>query len=115
MELVRLADEKDARERRMQQQVRKSESEGSDMRFMLGQYSEKVREEQKKGEEERARVEEAFARIGLFGGGGAGTGKPLIHGTGTANSKKNKETKLFQRIQKIDIETGLGKNNVKIF
>ncbi|KAJ3196631.1 hypothetical protein HDU67_003978, partial [Dinochytrium kinnereticum] len=55
MEVVRMADDRDARERRAQQMARRAESELSDLRFMNTQYAHRLADEQRRGEEERAR------------------------------------------------------------
>ncbi|KAI8850107.1 hypothetical protein BC829DRAFT_489040, partial [Chytridium lagenaria] len=94
MDIVRLADDRDARDRRAQQMMRRAEAELSDLRFMNTQYANRLAAEQKRSEAERARVEEAFGKMGLL----------IHHQTGEVVSASDK---LFQRLQKIDLETGL--------
>ncbi|KAI9204904.1 uncharacterized protein BJ171DRAFT_91369 [Polychytrium aggregatum] len=96
MDLIRLADERDARDRKVQQAARRGEAERADLRFMVSQYLNKATLEQKKAEEQRIRVDELFSRMGMFSQPAA-PGKP----------SKAKSDKIFQRLQRIDVETGL--------
>ena len=66
MDLVRLADERDSRDRRAQQVTKRIENENSELRFMANQSALKVSSEQKKNEDQRLKIEDAFSKIGLF-------------------------------------------------
>lgn len=94
-DLIQLADEREARERRSQQAGRKLESQTADLRFMATQYAKRVEIEQKRADEARDRAEQLMSKLGLFQ---------------SLKGEKNVATadKLFQRLQKIDVETGLG-------
>ena len=99
--------------------ARRLESQVADLRFMASQYAHRVEIEQKRVEESRQKAEEALAKLGLFnnaaaaaagqkgrskrtnGVGKSGSGKPGQNAAGQVDQ-------LYQRLQKIDIETGLG-------
>nr|KAJ3420272.1 v-type proton ATPase 16 kDa proteolipid subunit 2 [Polyrhizophydium stewartii] len=98
-DLIALADERDARERRTATNARNLETQMADMRFMASQYAHRVEEEQRRAEETRNKVEEVLGRIGVVQSVPAG--KPA------SSSAAAKAEKMFQRLQKIDIETGL--------
>ncbi|KAI8906492.1 hypothetical protein DFJ77DRAFT_190419 [Powellomyces hirtus] len=109
-DLVRLADERDARERRAAQSTRRLESQTADLRFVASQYAHRVESEQKKVEQARRKAEEALAKMGLF--------EKSVSDAKLKAKAKGKDApgqadvaaraeKLFQRLQKIDIETGL--------
>ncbi|KAL2915535.1 hypothetical protein HK105_204937 [Polyrhizophydium stewartii] len=98
-DLIALADERDARERRTATNARNLETQMADMRFMASQYAHRVEEEQRRAEETRNKVEEVLGRIGVVQSVPAG--KPA------SSSEAAKAEKMFQRLQKIDIETGL--------
>ncbi|KAJ1560903.1 hypothetical protein HK405_005560, partial [Cladochytrium tenue] len=97
LDLIKMADERDSRERRAVQLARRTEAETAELRFTVAQYSMQLEQEQNRGQVERQRVEEAFAKMGMFSTGA----------TSKTKSKKTKEFKLFEKLQKIDIETGL--------
>ncbi|KAJ3175827.1 hypothetical protein HDU87_005655 [Geranomyces variabilis] len=104
-DLVRLADERDEASRRTQQSTRRLESQTADLRFVASQYAHRVESEQKKVEHARRKAEDALAKMGLFE-------KSVndAHHRAKAQGDDNvaaRAEKLFQRLQKIDIKTGL--------
>ncbi|KAJ3156687.1 hypothetical protein HDU86_003911 [Geranomyces michiganensis] len=104
-DLVRLADERDETSRRTQQSTRRLESQTADLRFVASQYAHRVESEQKKVEQARRKAEEAFAKMGLFE-----KSVSDAHLKAKAKGDDNvaaRAEKLFQRLQKIDIKTGL--------
>ncbi|KAI8926969.1 hypothetical protein BC831DRAFT_511187 [Entophlyctis helioformis] len=102
-DLVAMADERDAREKRNAAARRAVEAQMSELRFMVGQYAARVETEQRRAEDARTRVEDVIGRVG-----GTGTAGTAGGAGGTAAAKKgSKAEKMFQRLQKIDIETGL--------
>ncbi|KAJ3035721.1 hypothetical protein HK097_004129, partial [Rhizophlyctis rosea] len=62
-DIIKLADERDARERRASQMARRLESQVADLRFMASQYAHRVEIEQKRVEESRQKAEEALAKL----------------------------------------------------
>ncbi|KAJ3089136.1 hypothetical protein HK102_007124 [Quaeritorhiza haematococci] len=102
MDVIRLSDERDARERRFAQLLRRHEQERADLSFVCSQYAHKVQAEQKKAEHERQKIEDALEKQGVIGVGGAGSGEK-----DGKSSKTAKGDSLVERLQKIDIETGL--------
>ncbi|KAI9357686.1 hypothetical protein DFJ73DRAFT_190386 [Zopfochytrium polystomum] len=58
LELVKMADDRDASQRRTEQQARKREAEEAELRFLATQYNQKAENERMKNEFERQRVEE---------------------------------------------------------
>ncbi|KAJ3019184.1 hypothetical protein HKX48_002318 [Thoreauomyces humboldtii] len=103
-DLVRLADERDAKERRTAQAARRLESQTADLRFVASQYAHRVESEQKRVEQARRKAEEALAKMGLFEKS-VSDAKAKVRGK--AADANLRAEKLFQRLQKIDIETGL--------
>ncbi|KAJ1569318.1 hypothetical protein HK096_003479, partial [Nowakowskiella sp. JEL0078] len=99
VEVVNMAEERDLRERKVQHSIRRHEAEMSDLRFMNTQYSNRIENEQRKVDAERKRVEDLITRQG----GVIGSKDSLIDERG----KNIKTEKIFQRLQKIEIETGL--------
>lgn len=93
-ELIQVVDEKEEIERKSQLAAKKLEAQTADLRFMNGQYAKRVEAEQAKVDQARERVEQFMAKVGVF---------PL-----KSSDKKPDQDKMFQRLQKIDIETGLG-------
>ncbi|KNC96052.1 uncharacterized protein SPPG_08646 [Spizellomyces punctatus DAOM BR117] len=106
-DIVRLADERDAREKRTAQAARRFESQTADLRFVASQYAHRVEVEQQRVEEARAKTEEALAKLGLFE---KAIAESKVNAKSTGKGKGDaaaRAEKLFQRLQKIDIETGL--------
>ncbi|KAL5033378.1 hypothetical protein BDV3_000368 [Batrachochytrium dendrobatidis] len=101
LDLIRMADERDARAKRAADNIRKADSQTADLRFMSCQYQARVVEEQRKVEDARTKVESVFGRIGLT------QSAKLGQGGGKSKGNETKTEKMFQRLQKIDIETGL--------
>jgi hypothetical protein len=97
-DLIRIADERDARERRAQTIIRKNEAEISDLKFMAAQCNAKLATERQKLNDERKRVEDLVSKMGGVGGTDGRNGQ-----------KGSKGNQLFNTLQKIDLETGLGK------
>ena len=93
-ELIQIADEKEAIERKSQIVTKKLESQSADLRFMTTQYAKRVEAEQEKVDQARDRADQLMTKLGVF---------PLKTG-----QKKPEADKMFERLQKIDIETGLG-------
>lgn len=92
-DLIQIADAKEEIERKSQMAAKKLEAQTADLRFMTGQYSKRVEAEQAKVDQARDRVEQFMTKLGVF---------PI-----KAADKKSEPDKMFQRLQKIDIETGL--------
>ena len=90
-----MADEKEARERRAQVYAKKLEAQTSDLRFMTTQYAVRLEQEQKRADESRDRAEQLLSKLGLF--------QQMKGDKATVTAES-----LFQRLQKIDVETGLG-------
>lgn len=88
-----MTDERDKRDRNTETYTRQLVSQTADLRFLSTQYAFQVESEKKRAEASNAKVEDVFARIGMI------TDAP---------GKVSKTEKIFQRLQKIDIETGLG-------
>ncbi|KAJ3300836.1 hypothetical protein HK104_000030 [Borealophlyctis nickersoniae] len=105
-DLIRLADERDARERRTAQAARRMESQAADLRFMTSQYAHRIEVEQKRVEEARSKAEEAMAKMGAIHAAAAG-GKDGGKDKKGSKGVNAKAEKLFQKLQKIDVETGL--------
>ncbi|KAJ3340212.1 hypothetical protein HDU93_007302 [Gonapodya sp. JEL0774] len=97
VELIKAADTRDAREKETLKLVRKLETELSDARFMNSQYLQKIAAEQQRADRERSKVEELLSKMGYF---------ERSDGKGPIRVPATKE-KLFQRMQNIDLETGL--------
>ncbi|KAJ3200066.1 hypothetical protein HDU82_009212, partial [Entophlyctis luteolus] len=102
MDLVRLCDDRDARDRRAEQAARNASTEIADLKFIISQYGQKLAAEQRRGEEDRAKAEEAFSKMGLFA-----TANATSQNKAKKNASKDASSALFERLQKIDIETGL--------
>lgn len=68
-------------------------SQASDLRFLSTQYAHQVEVEKKRADTAQNKVENVFARIGM------------VHDQ--QPSTQQRAEKIFQRLQKIDIETGL--------
>ncbi|KAJ3299289.1 hypothetical protein HDU76_006357, partial [Blyttiomyces sp. JEL0837] len=96
LDILRIADERDARDRRFQQITRKMETEAGDLKFMNSQLAHKLDIEHRKNEEQRERAEDVFKKMGI-----------LSKETARSDSKGGKVNKLIERLQKIDLETGL--------
>eukprot|EP00842_Homolaphlyctis_polyrhiza_P003827 jgi/Hompol1/4445/HPOL_000207-RA len=76
----------------------------ADLKFMVSQYALRVETEQQRSEDARAKVEAVLSRVGVVQNVAAGkTSNPNVN----PNAHINKADKMFQRLQKIDIETGL--------
>lgn len=93
-DLIRIADEKEEIERKSHIAAKKLEAQTADLRFMTSQYAKRVEAEQAKVDQARERSEQLMKKLGVF---------PLKSG-----DNKPEADKMFQRLQKIDIETGLG-------
>lgn len=93
-DLIKTADEKEEIERKSQLAAKKLEAQTADLRFMTGQYAKRVEAEQAKVDQARDRAEQLMTKLGVF---------PL-----KGVDKKSEHDKMFERLQKIDIETGLG-------
>ena len=93
-DLILMADEKDSIDKKSQIAAKKLEAQAADLRFMTGQYAKRVEAEQAKVDQARERAEQLMTKLGVF---------PM-----NAIEKKPDSDKMFQRLQKIDIETGLG-------
>ncbi|KAJ3136723.1 hypothetical protein HK100_001477 [Physocladia obscura] len=108
LDLIRLSDDRDARDKRAAQTARNAAIEISELKFMVAQYSQKLAGEQRRGEEERAKAEEAFQKMGLFSTS-AVTAKnsASIEFNVKMDKKKRDVNSLFERLQKIDLDTGL--------
>ena len=102
-QLIQLTDERDIKDRRAQQAARKLEAQTADLRFMASQYAKRVESEQKKADEARDRAEEIMGKLGLF------------QQSKNTKGKAASAEKMFQKLQKIDIETGLGNSIELIF
>ncbi|KAJ3027259.1 UNVERIFIED_CONTAM: hypothetical protein HDU68_004174 [Siphonaria sp. JEL0065] len=98
LDLVRLSDDRDARDRRVANAARKAATEAAELKFMAAQYSQKLSAEQRRSQEDREKAEANFAKMGLF---------DESKQTSKLNSKKAQAATLFERLQKIDIDTGL--------
>ena len=94
-DIVKLADERDAKDSHSDFASRKLESQLSDLRFMVSQYATRVEVEQLRADESRDRAESLMGKLGLF---------QQMKGEKAVSTAE----KLFQRLQKIDVETGLG-------
>jgi hypothetical protein len=90
-----MSDEREKRERNVEDFTRKLHSQTSDLRFLSTQYAHQVELEKKRADTCHNKVEDVFGRIGM------------VNNEGTAKSKTGNTDKIFQRLQKIDIETGL--------
>ncbi|KAJ3035122.1 hypothetical protein HDV00_004293 [Rhizophlyctis rosea] len=109
-DIIKLADERDARERRAAQSARRLESQVADLRFMASQYAHRVEVEHKRVEESRQKAEDALAKLQLFNAPPAGKSKirrPSQKTSSKADGATVQLDKLYQKLQKIDIETGL--------
>ena len=91
-----MADEKESRDRRAQIYAKTLETQTSDLRFMTTQYAARLEQEQKRADEARDRAEQLLSKLGLF--------QQMKGQKATATAES-----LFQRLQKIDVETGLGR------
>ncbi|KAH6564305.1 hypothetical protein BASA83_011775 [Batrachochytrium salamandrivorans] len=100
-DLIHMADERDVSSKRTTDAARLVDSQTADLRFMASQYQHRVVEEQRKLEDTRAKVEGVLGRIGRAPGV-----KATNRTSKTSNTMSTTE-KMFQRLQKIDIETGL--------
>jgi hypothetical protein len=67
--------------------TRQLESQLSDLKFLISQYSHQVDAEKKKTEHSLVKVQDVFGRL--------------------SNEQRTKPEKIFQKLQKIDLETGL--------
>ncbi|KAI9329162.1 hypothetical protein BDR26DRAFT_939468 [Obelidium mucronatum] len=95
-ELARLT----AENNQVHMDLRKAATEAAELKFMAVQYSQKLSAEQRRNQEDRDKAEQNFKLMGLFDEG--------KHPTKNSNaSKKAQAATLFERLQKIDIETGL--------
>ncbi|KAJ3180398.1 hypothetical protein HDU85_004104 [Gaertneriomyces sp. JEL0708] len=99
MELVKAKEEGDDRIKKVKGVVRQMEIREKDLRFLVGQYAKRVELEEKKAEEARNKCEGLFAKIGMFENEQEKLGK--------RQQKAVDKAKLFERLQKIDVETGL--------
>ncbi|KXS21394.1 hypothetical protein M427DRAFT_318450 [Gonapodya prolifera JEL478] len=97
VELIKSADTRDLREKETLKLVRKLETELADARFMNTQYLQKISVEQQRADRERTKVEELLAKMGYFE-------RPDAKGPVRVPAKREK---IFQRLQNIDLETGL--------
>ncbi|KAI8809575.1 hypothetical protein BJ742DRAFT_771051 [Cladochytrium replicatum] len=95
-ELIRLADEKDIREKKVHQATRRHEAELADLRFMNSQYLRRAETEQRRAEAERDKVGELLSQMKATG-----------EKTASMEGKQKKTELLAQRLQKIELETGL--------
>lgn len=93
-DLIQVADEKEEIERKSHLASKKLEAQTADLRFMTSQYAKRVEAEQAKVDQARDRAEQLMKKLGVF---------PL-----KSADKKAEGDKIFQRLQKVDIETGLG-------
>ena len=94
-DIIKLADERESKERETQQTTRKLESRTSDLRFMATQYSKRIELEQKRADEARDRAEQVMSKLGLF------------QQMKSSDASSLNADKMFARLQKIDVETGL--------
>ncbi|KAJ3127363.1 hypothetical protein HK098_006447 [Nowakowskiella sp. JEL0407] len=90
-EIVNSAEEKSKKEKKFEQILRRHESETADLRFLNAQYSNRIDIEQKRVDAGKKRLEELLIRQGGV----------LIDG------KSHKTEKILQRLQKIELATGL--------
>lgn len=67
MDIIKLGDEKDAREKRVKQIIRKYEQETSDLKFLCSQFTHRIEDEQRRADFERKRVEDALGKQGIIG------------------------------------------------
>ncbi len=93
-DLITIADEKEEIERKSHLAAKKLEAQTADLRFMTTQYAKRVEAEQAKVDQARDRADVLMTKLGVF---------PIKSG-----EKKAEADKMFERLQKIDIETGLG-------
>ena len=91
---MKLTDEQDKQGRSTDNRIRQLESNNSDLRFLNSQFSHQVEQEKKRADAAHNKAEEVFGRIGL------------VQESAGKNASSRAE-KIFQRLQKIDIETGL--------
>ncbi|KAJ3118488.1 hypothetical protein HDU96_001307 [Phlyctochytrium bullatum] len=108
MEAIRTADDRDAKEKGAHLLARKLQAEISDLKFVNNQYLQRLSTLQRQAEGDRRKVEEAFAKMGLVMD--SETGELFPSAKGPLSAKKGTAAsaeKLFQRLPKIDIETGL--------
>ena len=123
LDLIRAADLRDERDRKAQLAFRKYQNEISDLKFLNKQLVAKVDEEQRKADAERFRLENIMNLVGATVGKEIeGTLRfpsthPSIvaclpaafhHYLGKFNKLKI-SAKLEDQVQRIDVETGLGK------
>ncbi|KAI8831298.1 hypothetical protein BJ741DRAFT_617217 [Chytriomyces cf. hyalinus JEL632] len=97
-DIVSLKDARDAQDRRAEALVRRADNEMQQLRFMAAHCQLKMKAEMAKAEEDRTVAETRFAQLGLLETSNTGRG-----------SKKSNLTaaKVMDKLQKIDLETGL--------
>ncbi|KAJ3283978.1 hypothetical protein HDU79_008621 [Rhizoclosmatium sp. JEL0117] len=103
LDLVRMSDDRDARDRKAADQLRRAKLEQDDLKFMAAQYAQKLSAEQKRNAEDREKAEQTMAKLGLFDTSLGNSSKKL----GSLDAKKKQQETLLERLQKIDIDTGL--------
>lgn len=95
-DLIAMSDERDKRERAIERNAHNLKSHASDLQFLSTQYAHKVDHEKKRADMTVSKVQDLFGRIGM------------AQDQPSGKAAKGNAEKIFQRLQKIDIETGLG-------
>lgn len=93
-DVVLLQDEREKKDRATETYTRQLQTQNADLRFLSTQYSHQLESEKKRADSNFLKVEDMFVKIGMINDAGRGT-------------QQNKTNRIFQRLQKIDIETGL--------
>jgi hypothetical protein len=88
-----IIDNREKKDRATEIYTRQLASQSADLRFLSTQYSHQIETEKKRADVSNSKVEDLFGKIGVIS---------------ETSKQPNKTTKIFQRLQKIDIETGLG-------
>lgn len=96
-DLIKMADQRDATKRQTVATSRKLETAIHELKFMNSQLKANCKSAQQDATKSRQMVEDLFRKFNIVQPEGAGR-----------IGQGSKQNKLFQRLQKIDIETGLG-------
>ncbi|KAJ3235721.1 hypothetical protein HDU81_000202 [Chytriomyces hyalinus] len=97
-DIVSLKDARDAQDRRAEALVRRADNEMQQLRFMAAHCQLKMKAEMAKAEEDRTAAEARFAQLGLL--------EAPVTGRGSKRSNLT-AAKVMDKLQKIDLETGL--------
>lgn len=107
MDLISAADMRDDFERKSQMAIRRLQNDLTDVKFINRQLMAKIEKDQQRSEAERFRMEQVLQTVGF-------TATKEVDGT-FLKGKIKVPTKAIDQIQRIDIETGLGKYSFVIY